>query len=183
MTNGPTTIQTPVYSYMRTELLSLRSKTSLLSPSTVDRLKDVSIGYHLPCRHRSSRGVKRNKQNVHLFIVASFSTQSVKGNDMACKRCEISTLFISAQSDEVNTLELVPSGFDEKSFPCQSRSRGSGIDTIYKSISGTNITFKTNFDFKHTSPKVVQASITLQHNTLHFFLFVPPSTKPTKQSY
>ena len=31
------------------------------------------------------------KQNVHPFIVASFNAQSVKGNDMACKRCEIST--------------------------------------------------------------------------------------------
>ena len=30
-------------------------------------------------------------QNVHPFIVASFNAQSVKGNDMACKRCEIST--------------------------------------------------------------------------------------------
>ena len=30
----------PVYSYTRTELLSLRTKTSLLSLSTVDRLKD-----------------------------------------------------------------------------------------------------------------------------------------------
>ena len=29
-------------------------------------------------------------------------------------------------------------------------------------------TFKTNFYFTHTSFKVVQASITLQHNTLHF---------------
>ena len=33
----------------------------------------------------------RNKQNLHSFIVASFNAQSVKGNDMACKRCEIST--------------------------------------------------------------------------------------------
>ena len=83
--------QIPVYSYTRTELLSRRTKTSLLSLSTVDRLKDLSIGYHLPCRHRSSRGVKRNKQNLHSFIVASFHAQSVKGNDMACNRCEIST--------------------------------------------------------------------------------------------
>ena len=30
------------------------------------------------------------KQNLHSFIVASFNAQSVKGNDMACKRCEIS---------------------------------------------------------------------------------------------
>ena len=33
------------------------------------------------------------KQNVYPFIVASFTinAQSVKGNDMACNRCEIST--------------------------------------------------------------------------------------------
>ena len=36
----------PVYSYTRTELLSLRTKTCLLSLSTVDRLKDLNIGYH-----------------------------------------------------------------------------------------------------------------------------------------
>ena len=83
--------QTPVYSYTRTELLSLRMKTSLLSLSTVDRLKDPKIGYHLPRRHRSSQGVKRKKKNLHSFVVASFNAQSVKGNDMACKRCEIST--------------------------------------------------------------------------------------------
>ena len=83
--------QTPVYSYTRTELLPLRMKTSLLRLSTVDRLKDLNIGYHLSCRHRSSRGVKRKKQNLHSFVVASFNAKSVKGNDMACKRCEIST--------------------------------------------------------------------------------------------
>ena len=32
-----------------------------------------------------------NKQNVNPLIVASFNAQSVKGNDMACKRFEIST--------------------------------------------------------------------------------------------
>ena len=83
--------QTPVYSYMLTELLSVRTKTSLLSLSTVDRLKDLNIGYHLPRHHSSSRGVKRKKQNLHSFIVASFNAQSVKGNDMACRPCEIST--------------------------------------------------------------------------------------------
>ena len=83
--------QTPVYSNMRTELLSLRTKTSLLSLSTVDRLKDLSIGYHLSHRHRSSRSVERKKQNLHPFIVASFNAQSVKGNNMACRHCEIST--------------------------------------------------------------------------------------------
>ena len=172
----------PVCSYTRTELLSLRTKTSLLSLSTVDRLKDLNIGYHLPRRHRSSRGVKRKKQNLHSFIVASFNAQSVKGNDMACRRCEISTFikdngvdlffvtetWLSAQGDEAKTVELAPSGFNVKSFPLQSRSRGGGIATAYKSTLGSNITFKTNIDFTHTSFEVVQASITLQDNTLHF---------------
>ena len=101
---------------------------------------------------------------------------------MACKRCEISTFikdngvdllfvtetWLSAQGDETKTVELTPSGFDVKSFPRQSRSHGGGIATVYKSTSDSNITFKTNFDFTHTSFEVVQTSITLQHNTLHF---------------
>ena len=150
------------------------------------------IGYHLPRRHRSSRGVRRKKQNLHSFIVASFNAQSVKGNDMACKRCEISTFikdngvdlffvtetWLSAQGDEAKTVELAPSGFDVKSFPRQSRSRGGGIAIVHKSTFGSNITFKTNFDFAHTSFEVVQASITLQHNTLHFFcLYRPPPNR------
>ena len=50
-----------------------------------------------------------------------------------------------------------------------------GIATVYKSTLGSNITFKTNFDYTHTSFEVVQASITLHHNTLHFFyLYRPP---------
>ena len=164
----------------------------MLSLSTVDRLKDLNIGYHLPRRHRSSRGVKRKEKKFPSFIVASFNAQSVKGNDMACKRCEISTFikdngvdlffvtetWLSAQGDEAKTAELAPSGFDVKSFPRQSRSRGGGIATVYKSTLGSNITFKTNFDFTHTSFEVVQASITLQHNTLHFFcLYRPPPNR------
>ena len=184
--------QTPIYSYTLTELLSLRTKTSLLSLSTVDRLKDLNIGYHPPRRHRSSRSVKRNKQNLHSFIVASFNAQSVKGNDMACNRCEIPTFIedngadlffvtetlLSALGDEAKTVELAPSGFDVRSFPRQSRYRGGGITTAYKSTFGSNIKFKTRFDFTHTSFEVVQASITLQHNTLHFFcLYRPPPNR------
>ena len=170
--------QTPAYSYMRTELLSLRTKTSLLILSTVDRLKDLNIGYHLLNRHRSSRGVKRKKQNLHSFIVASLNAQSVKGNDMACRCCEISTFikdngvdlffvtetWLSAQGDEAKTVELASSGFDAKSFQRQWRSRGGGISTIYKYTSGSNITCKTNFDFIRTSFEVLQATITPQHN-------------------
>ena len=72
------------------------------------------------------------KENAHPFIVASFIAQSVKGNDMACRRCEISTFikdngvdvffvtetWLSAQGDEAKTVELAPSGFDVKSLPC-----------------------------------------------------------------
>ena len=41
--------------------------------------------------------------------------------------------WLSAQGDEAKTVELSPSGFDVKSFPRQSRSRGGGIATVYKS--------------------------------------------------
>ena len=80
---------------------------------------------------------------------------------------------LSAQ--EPKTVELAPSGFDMKSFPRQSRYHGGGIAAAYKSTLGSNITFKTNFELTHTSFKVVQASITVQQNTLHFFcLYRPP---------
>ena len=109
---------------------------------------------------------------------------------MACKRCEISTFikdngvdiffvtepWLSAQGDEAKTVELAPSGFDVKSFPRPSRSHGGVIATVYKSSLGSNITFKTNIDFTHTSFEVVQASITLQHNSLHFFCTYRPPT-------
>ena len=85
---------------------------------------------------------------------------------------------LSAHGEEAKTAELAPSGFDVKSFPRQSRSRGGGIATVYKSTLGSSITFKTCFDFTHTSFEVVQASITLQHNTLHFFcLYRPPPNR------
>ena len=49
---------------------------------------------------------------------------------------------------------------------------------VYNSYLGANITFKTNFDFTHTSFEVMQASITLQHNTLHFLcLYRPPPNR------
>ena len=91
----------------------------------------------------------------------------------------VTETWLSAQGDEAKIVELAPSGFDVKSFPRQSRSRGGGIATIYKSTLGSNITFKTNFDFTHTSFEVVQASITLQHNTLHFFCLYrhPPNRR------
>ena len=86
--------------------------------------------------------------------------------------------WLCVQCDEAKTVELAPSGFDVKSFPRQSRSRGGGIATVYKSTFGSDITFKTNFDFTHTTFEVVQASITLQHNALHFScLYRPPPNR------
>ena len=76
--------------------------------------------------------------------------------------------WLSAQGDKAKTVELAPSEFNVKSFPRRLQSCGGGIATIYKSILGSHITFKTNNDFTHTSFEVVQGSITLQHNTLHF---------------
>ena len=54
---------------------SLITMTYLHSLATVDRLKDLNIRCYHPRRHRSSQGVKGKKQNVHLFIVASFNVQ------------------------------------------------------------------------------------------------------------
>ena len=88
--------------------------------------------------------------------------------------------WLSAQGDEAKTIELSPSGFDVKSFPRQSRSRGGGIAIVCKSTLGSNITFKTNFGFTLTSSEVVQASITLQHNILH--LFCPHRPPPNRQN-
>ena len=65
---------------------------------------------------------------MHPIIFASFNEQSVKGSDMACKRCEISTsikdngvdlffvteTWLSALGDEAKTVELAQSGFDVK---------------------------------------------------------------------
>ena len=88
--------------------------------------------------------------------------------------------WLSALGDEAKTVELAPCGFDVKSFPRQSRSRGGGIATIFKSTLGSNITFKTNFDFTHTSFEVVLASITLQLNAQHFFCLCRPP--PNRQN-
>ena len=94
---------------------------------------------------------------------------------MACKRCEISTFikdngadlffvtetWLCAQGDEAKSVELAPSGFDVKLFPRQWRSRGGANATTYKSILGSNITFKTKLHYSHTSFEIVLASIAL----------------------
>ena len=92
--------------------------------------------------------------------------------------------WLSAQCDEAKSVELAPCKFDVKSFPRQSPSHGGGIATMCKSILGPNITFKAKFDCTHTSFEIVQASITLQHNTLHFFcLYRPPPNRQNNLTY
>ena len=63
---------------------------------------------------------------MHPVIAALFSAQSVKGNGMACMRCEkktsmtnndavlffVTEIWICAQRDEAKTVELAPSGLD-----------------------------------------------------------------------
>ena len=97
---------------------------------------------------------------------------------MALTSFFVTETWLSAQGDEVITIDLATSGFDVKSFPRQSRSRGGGIARVCKSTLGPNINFKTNFDFTLTSSEVVQASITLQHDILHLFcLYCPPPNR------
>ena len=107
--------------------------------------------------------------------MAPFGAQSEIGNDMACKRSEMSTyirqngidlLFVSetwlsAQGDKAKIFELSQSGLLTISLPRQSRLRVSGIAAMYKSNRGCNITHKTNLDSTHTSFEVVQALISL----------------------
>ena len=89
-------------------------------------------------------------------------------------------MWLSAQREEAKTVVLAPNGFERNSFPHQSRSCGGGIATIYKSTLDSNIKFETNIDFAHTSHAGINY-FTAQH--INLFLFVPPCTKPTKQSY
>ena len=132
------------------------------------------------------------KRNLHSFIVASFNAQSVKSNEMACMRCEISTfikdnvvdlffvmeIWLSAQGDEAKTVKFAPSGFAVKSFPHQLWSRGGRIATVCKSTLGSNIKFKTNFvSYSH----VVRSSagfnyFTAQH-IIFFCLYRPPPNR------
>ena len=127
--------------------------------------------------------------SIHLFYLSSLYNASnsslvsstVKTVLQSQRYEQLTETWLSAQGDEAKTAELAPSGFDVKSFPRQSRSRVCGIATVYKSTLGSSITFKTSFDFTHTSFEVVQASITLQHNTLHFFcLYRPPPNRRNK---
>ena len=54
------------------------------------------------------------EKNVHLFIFASFNAQSVKANDMACKRREISTFIKDNGFDLFFVTETWLSAHDDK---------------------------------------------------------------------
>ena len=90
----------------------------------------------------------------------------------------VTVTWLSAHGDEAKTVELEPSGFDVKLLPSQLRYYGCGIATIYKFISGSNITFKTNVNFAHASLEIGQASITSQRSTLHFLCLYHPPPNP-----
>ena len=100
------------------EILFIRTKTSFLNLSTVDRLQDLNIGYHLPRRYRSSCGINNKEQNTHSFIVALFNAHLVKSNYMARNPSEITCIkdnsinvlfvtetWLSAHSKESKTVE------------------------------------------------------------------------------
>ena len=51
----------------------------------------------------------KKEETKYSFIVASFKAQSVRGNDMACKRCEISTFIKDNGVDLFFVTETWPS--------------------------------------------------------------------------
>ena len=160
-----------MYNYRPISILPCFSKIFLTI--IANRLLSFLLKYNILCDHKFGFIPGKNTTHAILSLVDD-SINSFENNKLTCG---ISPA-IYAQGDEAKTAELAPSGFDVKSFPRQSRSRGGGIATVYKSTLGSSITFKTSFDFTHTSFEVVQASITLQHNILHFFcLYRPPPNR------
>ena len=124
------------------------------------------------------------------FRIALFNAQSVGSSE---KREEISTfvsdsgidlLFITEtwlnpRGDEAKIAEFAPSGYSARSFP--RRSRGGGLAVIFRDTLATNLTYKTKFDFDHTSFELIQVSVTLQTSALHFMcMYRPPPSRKNK---
>ena len=124
------------------------------------------------------------------FRIALFNAQSVGSSE---KRAEISTfvtdtridlLFITEtwlnpRGDEAKIAELAPSGYSARSFP--RRSRGGGLAVIFRDTLSTNLTFKTKFDFDHSSFELIQVSVTLPTSALHFMcMYRPPPSRKYK---
>ena len=86
--------------------------------------------------------------------------------------------WLSAQGDEPKTVELAPSGFDVKSFQRQSRYRGGGIATVYKSTLDSNITFKTNsWFYSHIVRRSAGINYSTAQHTSFFCLYRPPPNR------
>ena len=109
------------------------------------------------------------------------------------KRAEISTFvtdtridlffitetWLNHRGDEANIAELAPSGYSARSFP--RLSRGGGIAVVFRDTLSTNLTFKTKFDFDHSSFELIQVSVTLQTSALHFMcMYRPPPSRKNK---
>ena len=128
--------------------------------------------------------------NTTGFRIALFNAQSVGSSE---KRAEISTFvtdtridlffitetWLNHRGDEAKIAELAPSGYSAHSFP--RRSRGGGLAVIFRDTLSTNLTFKTKFDFDHSSFELIQVSVTLQTSALHFLcMYRPPPSRKNK---
>ena len=70
-------------------------------------------------------------------------------------------------------------GYSARYFP--RRSHGGGLAVIFRGTLATNLTFKTKFDFDHTSFELIQVSVTLQTSALHFMcMYRPPPSRKNK---
>ena len=128
--------------------------------------------------------------NTTGFRIALFNAQSVGSSE---KRAEISTFvtdtridlffitetWLNYRGDEAKIAELAPSGYSARSFP--RRSRGGGLAVVFRDTLSTNLTFKTKFDFDHSSFELIQVSVTLQTSALHFLcMYRPPPSRKNK---
>ena len=128
--------------------------------------------------------------NTTGFRIALFNAQSVGSSE---KCAEISTFvtdtridlffitetWLNHRDDEAKIAELAPSGYSARSFP--RRSRGGGLAVVFRDTLSTNLTFKTKFDFDHSSFELIQVSVTLQTSDLHFMcMYRPPPSRKNK---
>ena len=150
-----------------------------LSSQTTGTLPNSTAATGLSDNHRHrdliSVSLQPDSQSFNAgFRTALFNAQSVGSSE---KRAEISTyvsdngidlLFITEtwlnpRGDEAKIADLAPSGYSARSFP--RRSHGGGLAVIFRDTLATNLTFKTKFNFDHTSFELIQVSVTLQTST------------------
>ena len=125
-----------------------------------------------------------------LFRISLFSAHSVGSAE---RRIEISNfvtdqdidiLFITEtwlkeNGDEPKCSDVTPPGYSISSFP--RNSRGGGIAILAKNHVFSRLTFKSIFDFDHSSFELVQTTLTLQKRSVHFFcLYRPPPSLKNK---